>query len=83
MNPKPGPQWMTSPALSGKTSITRVFNFGTWEEWQDMKKRFSRKDIEEAVKNPLRGQWTPRARALAELMFECRMPDVVLISYEA
>ena len=66
-----------------KVYITRVFNFGTWEEWRNMKVDFSEDVIEDAVKNPLRGEWTSRGKAFAEALFDCQLPESSLISYDA
>lgn len=75
--------WVAGNATPAKTYITRVFNFGTWEEWKAMKRNFSKKEIREAVIHPLPGQWTPRGRAFAETLFDCRLPDKTLISFDA
>ena len=75
-------KWSAGVQTSPKTYVTRVFNFGTWEEWQDMKRRFSMEIIQDAVKNPLRGQWTLRGKAFAEAVFDCRLPNNTLISYD-
>jgi hypothetical protein len=76
-------KWVAGSKTPPKTYITRVFNFGTWDEWKGLKKSFSRNAIKEAVKNPLPGQWTPRGKALAEVIFKCHMPKKSLISYDA
>lgn len=75
-------KWVAGQNTPAKVYITRVFNFGTWEEWQAMKKRFSKNVIRKAVRHPLRGQWTPRGKAFAETLFNCRLPRTSLISYE-
>ncbi len=75
-------RWVSGDATPAKTYITRVFNFGTWEEWQAMKAEFSREAVQGAVLRPLRGQWTPRGKAFAETLFECRLPDEALISFD-
>ena len=76
-------RWAAGGETPVKTYITRVFNFGTWEEWQAMKSHFTPREIRDAVMHPLRGQWTPRGKAFAETVFDCRLPDEVLISYDA
>ena len=78
-----GLQWVAGSGTPKKVYIGRVFNFGTWKEWKEMKKRFALREIRDAVKNPLPGEWTPRGRALAETIFDCRMPKKALISYRA
>ena len=68
-------RWVAGAKTPAKVYITRVFNFGTWEEWRALKQQFSQAQIEEAVRQPLRGQWTPRARRFAEALYECSMPN--------
>jgi len=63
--------------------MTRVFNFGTWEEWHALRRRFSNAQIRVAPKNPLRGQWTPGGKRFAEVVFSCKLPPDTLISYDA
>lgn len=75
-------EWIAGSKTPAKVYITRVFNFGTWEEWQNMKRRFPKKLIRETALHPLRGQWTPRGKAFAETIFDSRLPDRSLISYE-
>ena len=75
-------KWVAGKRTPSKVYITRVFNFGTWREWQKMKQRFKPAEIEEAVKHPLRGQWTKRAKNFAEVLYSCRLPKEALISYE-
>lgn len=73
-------QWVAGKHTPTKTYITRVLNFGTWDEWRTLTKNFSREEIKNAVDHPLRGHWTRRGKAFAETRFNCRMPDEVLIS---
>ena len=75
--------WVAGNRTPVKTSITRVFNFGTWEEWQAMKREFPSEVIREAVTHPLRGQWTCRGKAFAEAVFDCKLPPETLISFDA
>ena len=74
-------KWVAGSKTPAKIYITRVFNFGTWEEWRAMKRLYSRRVIENVVKHPLRGAWTRRGKAFAETLFRCRMPSRTLISY--
>jgi hypothetical protein len=74
-------RWVADESTPNKTYVTRVINYGTWEEWQNMKKQYSRDQIMEAVKNPLRGQWTKRGKSFAEVVFECHLSNDALISY--
>lgn len=83
MNSKESLRWVAGKATPTKTYITRVFNLGTWEEWEAMKRNFSSGQIREAVRHPLRGQWTPRGKAFAETLFNCQLPDEILISFDA
>lgn len=76
-------RWVAGRRTPAKTYITRVFNYGTLEDWRAMKKRFSQKQIREALKKPLRGQWTSRAKAFAEAVYGIRLPAGALISYDA
>jgi len=74
--------WMAGKQTPQKTYITRVFNYGTWKEWRMLQKNTPRAVIEDAVKNPLPGQWTKHARRFAELVYHCSMPDSALIRYD-
>lgn len=76
-------RWVAKRNTPEKVYITRVFNYGTFEEWKAMKKKYSRKSIQEAVKNPLLGQWNRRAKIFAEVIFGIQMPDRALIRYDA
>lgn len=76
-------KWIAGSETSDKVYITRVFNFGTLEEWREMKKCYKSSQIQEALKNPLRGQWTSHGKAFAEALFDIRLPENVLISYDA
>jgi len=76
-------RWVNPEKTPAKVYITRVFNFGTWEEWQRMKQEFHPVEIREAIENPLPGQWTRRAKNFAEILYSCKMPQRALISYEA
>lgn len=78
-----GLTWVAGKNTPEKTYITRVFNYGTWEEWQQVRKGTPRHVIEDCVKNPLPGQWTKKARRFAETIFRCSMPDSALIQYDA
>ena len=75
-------RWVSGEKTPAKTYITRVFNYGTFREWKAMKRRFSPRQIREAVHHPLRGQWNRHAKALAEVLFNLRMPSESLISYD-
>ena len=75
-------RWVSGKKTPAKVYITRVFNYGTWREWQSMKNRFSSHEIKQAVKKPLPGQWTRRAKCFAEVLYSVRMPKWTLISYE-
>jgi len=75
-------EWVAPEGTPAKTYITRVFNFGTWEEWQAMRRDFSRPQIRQAVLHPLRGQWTRRGKALAEALFNCKLPEDILIRFD-
>lgn len=81
---KVGPlRWVAQEGTPARTYITRVFNFGTWEEWQAMKRDFSPRQIRQAVLQPLRGQWTRRGKALAEALFDCKLPEDTLVCFNA
>ena len=75
-------QWISGAKTPAKTYITRVFNFGTFEEWKKMKNDFKSGQIKDAIERPLKGQWTRHGKALAELLSGGRMPKEALISYE-
>ena len=76
-------EWVAQESTPARTYITRVFNFGTWEEWQAMKRDFPPRQIRQAVLRPLRGQWTRRGKALAEALFDRKLPEDVLIRFDA
>ncbi len=76
-------QWVAGEGTPDRVYITRVFNFGTLEEWRQMKQRYPENQILAALQNPLRGQWTKRAKRFAEVLYDIRMPDSSIISYEA
>ena len=78
-----GLQWVAGERTPDKTYITRVFNFGTLEEWRRMKTRCTQEQILEALRNPLRGQWTRRARRFAEVLYGIPLPESAVISYDA
>lgn len=74
-------KWVAGENTPTKTWITRVLNFGTWEEWQLLKKEVSDEHIRQAIEHPLPGQWTKHGKAFAETIFNCQLPDEVLIKY--
>jgi hypothetical protein len=82
MQTSAGLTWVAGERTPEKTYITRVLNLGTWEEWQALKRSVPEERIRDAVQHPLRGQWTKRGKSFAECIFECEMPDDVLISYD-
>ena len=75
--------WVAGPSTPCNVYLTRVWNFGTWEEWQAMWREYSRSAIEQVVRVPLKGEWTRHGKAFAETICGCTMPDDVLISYDA
>jgi hypothetical protein len=75
--------WVSGPTTPQVVYLTRLWNFGTWEEWQQARRKYSAAEMEEAVKRPLRGQWTRHGKAFAETVCGSRMPDDVLVSYDA
>lgn len=83
MNQSRALKWVAGERTPARTYITRVFNFGTWEEWQAMKRDFPPEQIRQAVLQPLRGQWTRRGKALAEALFDCKLPEETLTRYDA
>ncbi len=78
-----GLRWVAGAGTSGKVYITRVFNYGTLEEWRQMRKRFTPGKIRAALERPVRGQWTRRAKRFAEVLFKIRMSEEAVISYDA
>jgi len=74
--------WVSGEKTPLKVYITRVFNYGTWEEWQNLKEQLKKEEIISALKEPLRGQWTKRGKAFAETLYGYKMPNSVLISYD-
>ncbi len=78
-----GLTWVAGTSTPRKIYITRVWNLGTWNEWRDMWKTYPPSEIEEAVRLPLRGQWTKHGKAFAETMLDCTLPSDALLSYDA
>lgn len=83
METRQGVTWIAGKDTPAKTWITRVVNFGTREEWQDMKERMTPEEIRAALEEPLRGQWTRHGKAFAEVVFNCHLPEEILIDYHA
>jgi hypothetical protein len=81
METRQGINWVAGESTPLKTWITRVLNFGTWEEWQEMKARVRPEQIQEALDYPLKGQWNKHGKAFAETVFDCQLPNDVLINY--
>lgn len=75
-------QWSAGSNTPDDVYITRVINYGTWDEWQNLKQNCPRERIEKVLHRPLRGQWTKRGKAFAETIFDIKLPDEVLISYD-
>ena len=76
-----GLTWVAGPSTPQKIYLTRVWNLGTWDEWQQMWLTYPSVDIEDAARHPLRGQWTKRGKAFAETMLGCALPESALLSY--
>lgn len=83
MDHRTGLRWVAGEATPPIVYITRVFNFGTWEEWKQLRKEYDAEDIGKAVSQPLRGQWTRQGKAFAEALYDCHLPDDSLRSYDA
>lgn len=75
-------EWVAGTSTPRKVYITRVWNFGTLEEWRRLWKEYAAADIEDVVRHPLRGSWTRHGKSFAETLCHCVMPDDVLISYD-
>ena len=73
--------WVAGKNTPRKNYITRVFNYGTMEEWKHLLKTESDEAIRDAVINPLPGQWTVRGRSFAQVIFNHQMPESALIKY--
>jgi hypothetical protein len=82
MQNRKGLRWIAGNQTPDSTYITRVINFGTLEEWRQLRKKYSHSKIKQALKKPLRGQWTRHGKAFAEVIFGVHLPKSVLISYE-
>ena len=78
-----GLRWVAGAATPQRVYITRVMNYGTWEEWKELLKTHSKEYIVEAMRHPLRGQWTMRGKAFAETIFSYTMPKDAILSYDA
>ena len=77
-----GLQWVAGDQTPEEMYITRVFNFGTLEEWRHMKRLYTEKQIRAVLTNPLKGQWTRRAKKFAEVVYNIPLPDAAVISYD-
>ena len=75
-------RWVSGKKTPDKEYITRVFNFGTREEWHDLHQRYSRRQIRATLSDPLKGQWTRRGKGFAEAVYHVRLPAEALINYE-
>src|SRR5688572_11843267 len=64
-----GLKWVAGEKTPDKVYITRVFNFGTWQEWKEMLAKYPRAQIEAVLQQPLSGSWTKRGRALAQAVY--------------
>ncbi|OGJ61052.1 hypothetical protein A3C37_03235 [Candidatus Peribacteria bacterium RIFCSPHIGHO2_02_FULL_53_20] len=73
--------WVSGERTPEKVYITRVFCYGSWEEWKDMWRSFPESSIEDAVHSPLKGSWTPQGKAFAETLFDIPLPDNAILSY--
>ena len=74
--------WVSGPGTPTKVFVTRVLTFGTLHELRAMFAFIPKDQILDAVEHPLRGEWTPHGKSFAECIFDCTLPDDVLISYE-
>lgn len=83
MESSSGLRWVAGGGTPERVAITRVFNYGTLEEWRQMRRRFTPDQIRAALEHPVRGQWTRRAKRFAEVLFDVRMPEEAVISYDA
>ena len=83
MELRAGLAWVSGENTPHKIVITRIMNFGTWDEWQAMRHDLPENQILDAVEHPLRGQWTPRGKAFAECVFDRHMSNDALIRYDA
>ena len=77
-----GLTWVGGGSTPRNVYLTRMWNFGTWEEWRQKLQDYPRTAVEEVVQHPLRGQWTRHGKAFAEAFCGLAMPDDVLISYD-
>ncbi|MEK7563300.1 MAG: hypothetical protein AAB544_02815 [Patescibacteria group bacterium] len=73
--------WVSGDRTPEKVYITRVFCYGSWEEWKAMLSSFPESAIEDAVSSPLSGSWTPQGKAFAETLFDVPMPESAIITY--
>ena len=53
--------------------ITRVLNYGTWEDLKLLYKLYSEKDIKQVVKNPRRGVWFKKVINFWTTIFNIRL----------
>lgn len=60
-----------------------MINLGTWEEWKNLQSSVPKTAIIDALEHPLLGQWTLRGKSFAECVFERKLIDDVLITYNA
>jgi hypothetical protein len=81
MDQRSGLQWVAGDNTPPKVYITRVINYGNLEEWRALKHQYSPEAIQDALTNPLPGQWTKHGKAFAEIMFDVTLPNDVLNTY--
>lgn len=81
MNKPTALTWVAGSATPLKVYVTRVMNFGTWDEWRAIRESFLNDQILDMVEHPLRGQWTRHGKAFAECVFGRSLPEDALISY--
>ncbi len=54
--------------------ITQVLNFGTWEQVQWLLKHYTRNDLRNAIKQPIRGIWRPDSLNYWMLVLDVKLP---------
>lgn len=61
------------PQQDGREVITRVLNYGTWEDVKELRFLYSEKDLRRAITHPLRGSWFEKALNFWVTMFNIKL----------
>jgi hypothetical protein len=60
-----------------ETIITRVLNYGDWNDLKWLYSIYTENDIKKVVTNPFRGSWFVKALNFWETMLNLNLPDKI------